>query len=241
MILILLASGRGKRCKQLTKSAPKCFIKLNKNKKIIDHIENTFKYFNKVIIVCGYKSDLIEKRYLGNNKVVTVKNNKYLKTNMVYSLFVPKNLVKENVIVSYTDIIYRPRLIEKLKKERFSSIALSENWHEIWRNRMSESEILNDAEDVKVKKKFIQSIGRKITNKLPKFQYMGLFKILIKDYKKMSKNFIKIKNKKIDMTSFINLMIKDRKFKFSYVKTSSKWYEIDTPSDVKNFKKINFN
>ena len=56
-----------------------------KNKRIIDHIENTFKYFNKVIIVCGYKSDLIEKRYLGNNKVITVKNNKYLNTNMVYS------------------------------------------------------------------------------------------------------------------------------------------------------------
>ena len=70
---------------------------------------------------------------------------------------------------------------------------------------------------------------------------MGLFKILIKDYKKLSKNFIKIKNKKIDMTSFINLMITDHKIKFSYVKTSSKWYEIDTPSDVKNFKKINFN
>ena len=148
---------------------------------------------------------------------------------------------KENVIVSYADIIYRPRLIEKLKKERFSSIALSESWHEIWRTRMPESDILNDAEDVKVKKKFIQSIGQKITNKLPKFQYMGLFKILIKDYKKMSKNFIKLKNKKIDMTSFINLMIIDRKFKFSYIKTSSKWYEIDTPSDVKNFKKINFN
>ena len=241
MILILLASGRGKRCKQLTKSAPKCFIKLNKNKRIIDHIENTFKYFNKVIIVCGYKSDLIEKRYLGNNKVITVKNNKYLNTNMVYSLFVPKKLVKENVIVSYADIIYRPKLIEKLKKQRYSSIALSENWLKIWRTRMPESKILNDAEDVKIKKKFIQSIGQKITNKLPKFQYMGLFKILIKDYKKLGKNFIKIKNKKIDMTSFINLMITDHKIKFSYVKTNSKWYEIDTPSDVKNFKKINFN
>ena len=145
MILILLASGRGKRCMQLTRSAPKCFIKLNKNQRIIDHIEKTFKYFRKVIIVTGYKSDLIEKRYLGNNKVVIVKNNKYLKTNMVYSLFVPKNLVKENVIVSYADIIYRPRLIEKLKKERFSSIALSESWHEIWRTRMPESKILNDA------------------------------------------------------------------------------------------------
>ena len=44
----------------------------------------------KVIIVTGYKSDLIEKRYLGNKKVVIVKNNKYLKTNMVYSLFVAK-------------------------------------------------------------------------------------------------------------------------------------------------------
>lgn len=241
MILILLASGRGKRCKQLTKAAPKCFIKLNKNQRIIDHIEKTFKFFKKVIVVGGYKSALLEKRYLGNKKVTVIKNTKYLNTNMVYSLFVPKKLIKEDLIVSYADIIYKPSLIQKLKKEKYSSIALSENWLKIWRTRMSQNQIIQDAEDVKIQKKFIKSIGQRIINEMPKFQYMGLFKILIKDYKKLSKNFIKINNKKIDMTSFINVMIRDQKFKFSYVKTSSKWYEIDTPSDVKNFKKINFN
>ena len=241
MILILLASGRGKRCKQLTKSAPKCFIKLNKNQRIIDHIEKTFKFFKKVIVVGGYKSALLEKRYLANKKVTVIKNTKYLNTNMVYSLFVPKKLIKEDLIVSYADIIYKPNLIQKLKKEKYSSIALSENWLKIWRTRMSQNQIIQDAEDVKIQKKFVKSIGQRIINEMPKFQYMGLFKILIKDYKKLSKKFIEINNKKIDMTSFINLMIRDQKFKFSYVKTSSKWYEIDTPSDVKNFKKINFN
>lgn len=111
MILILLASGRGKRCKQLTKAAPKCFIKLNKNQRIIDHIEKTFKFFKKVIVVGGYKSALLEKRYLGNKKVTVIKNTKYLNTNMVYSLFVPKKLIKEDLIVSYADIIYKPSLI----------------------------------------------------------------------------------------------------------------------------------
>lgn len=240
MILILLASGRGSRCKNLTKSIPKCFINLNKNKKIIDYLEKNFKYFNKIIIVSGYKSKLLESRYSKSKKIKIVKNLKYKSTNMVYSLFVPKKLVNDDIIVSYADIIYKPNLIKKLKNKNLSTVALSENWQKIWKARMSKNKILDDAEDVIVSKKYIKSIGHKIVNKLPKYQYMGLLKIKLKDYKKLNKYFIKIKKNKIDMTSFINLVINEHNFKFSYIKTNSKWFEIDTPNDVKNFRKINF-
>ena len=56
----------------------------------------------------------------------------------------------------------------------------------------------------------------------------------------MKKDFYSMKNYKIDMTNFINKIIKKKKIKFSYFKTKSKWYEFDDPKDVKNFKKLNF-
>ena len=222
------------------------------NKITIDDIHNSYKKINKFEIINKLLNSSISEvlNTLSIFFVFTI-----FAISSYYNLSIPeisavlysflRIFPHVNNSISMINVIQSSRagfeLIEKLKKERYSSIALSENWLKIWRTRMPESKILNDAEDVKIKKKFIQSIGQKITNKLPKFQYMGLFKILIKDYKKLGKNFIKIKNKKIDMTSFINLMITDHKIKFSYVKTNSKWYEIDTPSDVKNFKKINFN
>ena len=56
MQLVILASGSGKRLKRLTKSKPKCFVKI-KNKKIIDYLKINFKYFREVIIVVGYKKN----------------------------------------------------------------------------------------------------------------------------------------------------------------------------------------
>lgn len=48
----------------------------------------------------------------------------------------------------------------------------------------------------------------------------------------------KISNKKIDMTTFINEMIKNNILTFNYILTNKFWYEIDTPLDLKNFKKM---
>ena len=66
MILIILASGRGSRCRNFTKFKPKCFIKINKNKTILDYLEDSFKLFNKIIIVTGYKSHVLEKKFHDN-------------------------------------------------------------------------------------------------------------------------------------------------------------------------------
>ena len=48
----------------------------------------------------------------------------------------------------------------------------------------------------------------------------------------------KLKNKKIDMTNFIDLLIKNKILTFNYFLTKRFWYEFDTPEDVKKFKKI---
>ena len=49
---------------------------------------------------------------------------------------------------------------------------------------MSEKKLKLDAEDVKTKKNEIISIGGKIKNKLPKYQFMGLIRINFKYLKK---------------------------------------------------------
>ena len=97
---------------------------------------------------------------------------------------------------------------------------------------MSEKKLKLDAEDVKTKKNEIISIGGKIKNKLPKYQFMGLIRINFKYLKKVKIFYNKIKNKKIDFTTFINLLIKNKIIRFKFRGTKKPWFEIDNKKDL---------
>ena len=233
MILVILASGRGSRLKKETSQKPKCLIKIN-DKTILGNLENTFKFFHKVIIISGYKYKLIKKRY-SNSKVKIIVNKKFRSTNMVYSLFLAKRYINSDAVITYADIFFDNSIIKKLIKINKSILPLNSNWLHYWKKRMPIKKVLNDAENLITKKKFITHIGGKIIkNKIPKLQYMGLLKVKKKDFIKMYKIFKKINNNKIDFTSFLNLYVK--KNKLNFFKTSKYWYEFDTIADLKSFR-----
>ena len=58
---------------------------------------------------------------------------------------------------------------------------------------MSIKQIKVDAEELEISKKNIKCIGNKIQNELPKYQFMGIIKILNKDFFKLQKYFKKFK------------------------------------------------
>ena len=98
---------------------------------------------------------------------------------------------------------------------------------------MKSKDIINDAEDIKIKKDILFSIGGKIKKKLPKYQYMGIIKLLKKYFFKLKKFYKKIENEKIDFTSFINLAIENHVIKLNISVTNKFWYEIDSLQDIK--------
>jgi choline kinase len=238
MILLILASGRGSRLKELTKKRPKCLIKI-KNKSIIKYLEPIFLYFNKIFIITGYKSNLIKKE-LNNKKIKFIKNKEYYKTNMVHSIFVAKKEINEDIIILYSDIIFDHKIISNLIKFRSTTLPLNQRWVATWRKRMNYKGILNDAENVVTKNKKIIEIGTKIRKNLPKLQFMGMAKITKQDYYKMYKLYKKTKDMRIDFTKFINLYIKKKLGKISYFITSRFWFEIDTIKDYHLINKKKF-
>ena len=97
---------------------------------------------------------------------------------------------------------------------------------------MSFKNVLNDAENLVLKKKILLEIGTKINKKkLPKYQFMGILKLKKESYLKCFDYFKTLKNKKIDMTSFINLCISNKIISLNTKKYDNYWYEIDTISD----------
>ena len=238
MILIILASGRGSRLRSLTKNKPKCLIKIYKNKTLIDYTSENFRFFRNVIVATGYKSDILKKKLKFSN-VKFVHNKNYLTTNMVESLMLAKHKIKKNdIIISYADIFFSPKIVKSLIKYKKNILPLNKNWLKNWKKRYKKiSYIKTDAEDLIVKNNKILHIGGKIKNKLPKYQYMGILKINNKTFYKLLKIYKNLKNKKISMTELLNSAIQKKITNFSYIITNKFWYEVDSLKDLKILKK----
>ncbi len=230
MILVILASGMGTR---LNKKMPKCLVSIN-NKTLLERILNISSEFDKVIIVGGYKVNLIKKIIKNQNrkKIYLINNNDYKTTNMVESFFKAYNKVNQDVIITYSDIVFDRSLFRKMINFNKNHLLLKSNWKKVWKLRMSEKQIKLDAEDIKIKKNNIISIGTKINKKLPKYQFMGLIRINYKNLKKVKMFYLKIKNKKVDFTSFINSLIKNKILNFKFKETKKYWFEIDNRKDL---------
>jgi choline kinase len=234
--LIILASGKGSRLNQLTKDKPKCLVEVN-GKTILSYQKKLFSLFNEVIVVVGYKKKLIIDEL--KSQAIFVENKNYYKTNMVHSLFCPSKLINEDIIFIYSDIIFDKKIIQKLLNKNKTIIPLNYDWLKNWKKRMPIEKIYEDAEDVNMKYNKLKSIGNKIRNgKLPKMQYMGIMRINNDHYHKMHSFYKKIKNKNIDFTSFINLILKKNLLNISYTKNNTFWTEIDSENDLRAASKL---
>jgi len=231
MQLILLAAGQGTRLPKKFKTSPKCLVKIN-NKTILEHNNNFYNKFKYKTIVSGYKNQKLD-TFIKRNKFQKIINEKYKITNMVYSLFEVKALKSKEIVICYADIIFDPNIFEMLKKEKYkSTIILKKNWLEVWKGRMNFKNIFNDAEDVIIKKNKLISIGQKIKNKLPQYQFMGIIKLKLIDFKKLKQFFIKLKNPKVDFTTFLDLSLKNKVINLNVIKTKKFWYEVDSYADI---------
>tara|TARA_B110000858_G_scaffold185994_1_gene228691 strand:- start:641 stop:1360 length:720 start_codon:yes stop_codon:yes gene_type:complete len=232
MYLVLLAAGRGARLPKKYRNAPKCMARIN-NKTILSYNLNFYNKFKNKIIVTGYKSQKL-RNFIKLNNFNSIKNKDYAKTNMVHSLFKINKIEEKEIVVCYSDIIFDPLLYFNLKKTKNRNvILLKKNWLKVWRGRMSQKEILKDAEQVIVKKNMLISIGDKITNKLPNYQYMGILKFKTADFFKLKIFYKKINDHKIDLTSFINLALKNKIIKLNTSITNKNWFELDNLKDIK--------
>ena len=234
MILVILAAGRGKRLGEKTKNSPKCLIDIN-GKSLINYNIKFIEKFNKVIIVTGYKDHLIKKNFKNNKSIIFIKNKKYLKTNMVYSLFCAYKYLKkfkEDIVISYSDIVFDKSIFKTVQPSGNFLVVYSE-WLKIWKLRMKPSMIINDAESLVVKNNNLISIGNKIKDKMPKYQYTGIIKLRFNSFTKLYNYFKKLKNNKIDFTRFLNLSIGSKIINMKIKKTKKFWFEVDSLNDAK--------
>ena len=250
MKAIILAAGEGKRLRPLTENIPKCMVKLF-GKSILERQVNLFKHcgINEICVVRGYnkeKINLLDLKYYFNKK--------FNVTNMVETLFCAKDEFNESIIISYGDIIYEKKILEKLmgSNEDFS-IIIDRNWEKLWKIRFENP--LDDAESLKIDNRgYISDIGQNTKNiEDIEGQFIGLIKIqgdglkiLKSSYEKFREQAIKenknplnpnVSFEKSYMTDFLQGLIKDN-HKLTPVFVNNGWLELDSMKDYEIYNKM---
>ena len=129
MKAIVLAAGQGTRLKKYTQNLPKGMLSFA-GKTIIERQIEVYKRcgINEIVVVRGFASDKIT--YSG---IKYYTNENYANTNMVESLMAAKAEFNDDVIVSYSDILFEERLLKEMMKNPDDfACAVDDNWKQYW-------------------------------------------------------------------------------------------------------------
>lgn len=132
MKAVILAAGQGTRLKKYTENLPKGMLEFQGKTVIQRQIELYRKCgVEEIVIVRGFAGDKI--RY-GGVKYYT--NENYADTNMVESLLAAKREFDNDVIVSYSDIIFDEAMLRGMVTSTEDiAVAVDIDWQEYWQSR----------------------------------------------------------------------------------------------------------
>lgn len=185
MKALILAAGFGSRLMPLTKSVPKCMVEY-RGRKIIDYEICALKEagIEDIAVVGGYLFEVLKDFIASTYSIKSIfKNPNYAITNMVSTFFCAREWIescvesKEDLIVSYADIVYFKESVLALKADNAPlSIVVDKKWRTLWEKRFANP--LEDAETLKMQGGKIIELGKKPRSyKDIQAQYIGLFKI----------------------------------------------------------------
>ena len=136
----------------------------------ISLIERQIKILNRnnisdIWIVTGYNSEKV-KNEVKNHKVKFLFNENFKKTDTLESFFVAKNVMNDELITLYSDIIFEEKIIQNLLINNRFDITLT----------VEKSECREDDMKTFVENNLIKKIDKKLPNKFSNSKYTGIAK-----------------------------------------------------------------
>lgn len=132
MKAIVLAAGQGTRLKKYTENLPKGMLSFM-GKTVIERQIEVYKKcgIEDIIIVRGFAADKI-----AYERVRYYENEDYANTNMVESLMAAKREFDDDIIVSYSDILFEEQMLQTMMRSTADfAVAVDDNWKVYWQKR----------------------------------------------------------------------------------------------------------
>ncbi len=131
MKALILNSGVAKRLKPLTDNLPKCLLEVN-GKTILGRQLDCLAAcgLEDIIITTGpFEEQIVGfvEKYFPGLRVSFVNNPRYATTNYIYSIWLAKNLIAEDIVLLHGDLIFDCSLLRKIRQKESGNFVLVNN------------------------------------------------------------------------------------------------------------------
>jgi len=235
MKAIILAAGQGSRLRPLTDQIPKCLINVT-GKPILQHQLESLDHIGiqTCVIVVGYKSEQVQ-RYFGDHFrgiwLKYVQNPHYLETNNLYSLWLAREELSDDIIILDGDLVFEVSLLKDIQESMGNNVAVVDEW----KPNMDGTVVSNDGDRV-------SSMILK-TDQPKGFDPTGMFKtvnLYVMNRTSMVEHFLPSLDTKVSAEgkfqfyeSVLAALIADGQIQMKVHRTGKrKWVEVDTASDL---------
>tara|TARA_A100001011_G_C14191747_1_gene791657 strand:+ start:182 stop:937 length:756 start_codon:yes stop_codon:yes gene_type:complete len=248
MRAIIIAAGLGSRLKPYTNNLPKVLVKIGKTNILKSQLK-VFRSLNiqDINLIVGHKKEKFKEKFK-EKKIKYFFNKEYKKNNILESLFYARSKMNKTCLISYSDIIFKRKIVKKLLSSKsVISILVDTDWKKNYKGRTMHP--ISQAENVIFdKKRYLKKAGKYLSSKQSQGEFIGMLKInsrgcrLFKKYFNIAK--FRFKNKKFYnaksfktayLTDFFNFLI-EHKITIKCINIRRNWMEIDTVQDLKKAK-----
>lgn len=224
MKAIILAAGASVRMLPLTKDIPKCLLPIG-GKTILAYQIDLLREngISDIIIVNGFAAKKVEK--IGGRDITYIYNREYSTTNSIYSLYLAKDYMDNDIVLLNSDIIVDRPLMKLLVEQKFPNAILVDFG----------KELLDGEMNVRLNKGFVTKIGKDIPARMADGESVQLCKF-DKDSAVILKDEVVrlINNNNLDkFPAYAFKSVIDRTGIKAVDTKRNRWIEIDTPDDYR--------
>lgn len=239
MKVVILAAGSNSRIANVASGLPKTLLKINDTEllKIILNGLIDINVIEEIIIVIGYKSDLIKKsikyKYKGK-KISYIYNFNYGETNSMFSLWLTKKYIKNEILIINGDTIFPNTFLNNfIKIKSRSLIYVDKNYKKLCKEDLK---VLINNNDIAIK------IGKNISINNNTYGSPAIYIFrkndLVNFFNIIENDFIKKNKCKYLISKAVNVFAS--RYELNAYSPSKKyfWIEIDNSKDFNYAKKM---
>ncbi|HEX6962366.1 MAG TPA: phosphocholine cytidylyltransferase family protein [Lacipirellula sp.] len=186
MRAIIIGAGRGSRLMPTTADAPKCFAEVG-GQRILDWAVDAFRAsgVSRIAFIGGYQIDKVRAAY---PEFTFRHNQRWEQNNILASLFHAEDLMNEPFICSYSDILFRPAVIEGLMaSDADMAMSVDTAWLERYGGRTEHPS--DDAEKVTVDGGAITRVDRRIPEAEAYGEFTGIARFSAAGARRLKEHF----------------------------------------------------